>query len=198
MGRFFFSGNMFVWKWFTNILGALGLWNKKARILFLGLDNAGKTTLLHMLRDDKLVCHVPTRYPQKEELQIGQVTFTAHDLGGHKSARKVWKDYFAAVDGVVYMVDSTDFKRYDESKQELQKLLQKLPPTVPFMILGNKIDLPGAVQEKVLAQALGVDQMQTGKGNTTPSEDIRPLEVFMCTVVKRSGYVPGFKWLAEF
>jgi len=189
----------FLFKWFWNVLNYLGLYNKKARIIFLGLDNAGKTTLLHMLKDDKLMIHEPTGHPQYDELVIGNIRFKTHDLGGHAAARKIWKTYFAAVEGIVFMVDATEEKRFPEAKGELDKLLtDEQLKKVPIAVLGNKVDQKTAVSEAKLKQHLGLENLTSGKKNTKLQEGVQPVEVFMCSVVKRWGYADGFKWMSEF
>ncbi|KXZ50250.1 hypothetical protein GPECTOR_17g888 [Gonium pectorale] len=190
---------MFLVNWFYGVLNYLGLYNKNAKILFLGLDNAGKTTLMHMLKDDRVVQHQPTQYPTSEEIQLGGINFKAFDLGGHEIARRVWKDYYAKVDAIVYLVDSADRDRFPEAKKELDGLLgDDSLGTVPFLILGNKIDIPTAASEDELRNWLGLTYT-TGKGKVNLADSkVRPCEVFMCSVVKRMGYGEGFRWLSQY
>merc|ERR1719373_1410430 len=129
-----------------------------------------------MLRDNKVEVHEPTRHACAEELMIGNIRFKTFDLGGHFAARRLWKDYFVKVDGVVFLVDAAAPDRFQESAQELNDLLtQEELNNVPFLVLGNKVDISEAYGEEELRSELGLNRT-TGKNQVAP-EGVRGIEI---------------------
>lgn len=114
-------------------------------------------------------------------------------------AREVWRDYYVDASAIVFIVDSFDRNRFPEAKRELDSLLMcEELKKVPIVVLGNKVDLQYAASELELRQALGLT-VTSGK-NTPPGRlgEVRPIEVFMCSIVHRSGYPEGFRWMAQY
>lgn len=130
------------------------------RILLLGLDNAGKTSLLFQLRDSTFKETVPTVGLNIEQINYKRYNLTFWDVGGQ--ATKLWKHYFDHIDGVVFVVDSTDADRLFLARDELRKLLQAGEGglgDVPFLLMYNKRDVPGKSSEE-LSGHLEVEQLR--------------------------------------
>ena len=173
----------------NSVLGYLGLYNKKANIVFLGLDNAGKSALLHVLKTDRVTQTRPTIHPHSEELKMGNLVLNTYDLGGHETARKIWTDYFPAVNAILFLVDSVDVGRFKEAKIELDKILETPElVNIPIAILGNKIDMAGAVSMEELKEALQYDDLI--------ARETRPIEMFMVSVTKKIGYSKALEWIS--
>lgn len=104
------------------------------------------------------------------------------------------------MDAVVYIVDAADKERFAESRRELDSLLSEdSVAEVPFLILGNKIDIDYAASEDELRYHLGLTNFTTGKGNENLSDyTARPIEVFMCSIARKMGYGEGFRWLSQY
>ena len=186
----------FVLNFFKNLLYNLGLWKIKAKILFLGLDNAGKTTLLTVLKNNKVSQMPPTKHAHSEELVIQNVNIHAFDLGGHHAMRKVWREYFPKIDAIVYLVDAADSTRFEESKAELDKLFNNEEiGNIPVLVLGNKIDKNGAVNEDEFRLQLGLATESSFGVQKLDNKGGKSVEVFMCSVFKRIGFKEGLEWL---
>jgi GTP-binding protein SAR1 len=131
---------------------------------------------------------------------MGNINFKTIDLGGHELARRMWKEYFTDdVSAIVFIVDVAAPQRFGDAKNELHELLKNESlAKAPFLVLGNKIDKPKAVSEEELKYSLGIDGMTTGKGPKNPKiQIIKPIEVFMCSILEQTGYGEGFRWLSD-
>jgi len=107
---------MFIVNFFKYVLEWSNFFQKNANIVFLGLDNAGKSTLLYMLQNDRFTQTDSTMHPHQAEVLIGNIRFNSYDLGGHQAARKTWENYIESVDGIIFMVDAADRERLPEVK----------------------------------------------------------------------------------
>uniref|UniRef100_A0A2I3GVA4 small monomeric GTPase n=1 Tax=Nomascus leucogenys TaxID=61853 RepID=A0A2I3GVA4_NOMLE len=161
------------------------------KLVFMGLDNAGKTTLLHMLKGDRLGQRIPTLHLTSQELTIAGMTFTTFNLGGHEQA---------PINGIFFLVDCVDHSCLVEFKFELKALMtDETVYNVPIHILGNKIDRTDELKEEKLCEISGLYGQATGKGNVTLKKlNACPIEVFVCSALKRQDYGEGFHWFSQY
>jgi len=183
-----------MFEWFWQLLYLLGFYKKKATIILLGLDNAGKTTLLYKLKNNTINSFIPTQRAQVETIELGNITFRAWDLGGHEAVRSLWTEYYVEADGVIFMIDSADNLRFDEAKLVLHDLLNSFSlNNTPFLILGNKSDLSTAIPLDQLISILEIPRNQLGSGASLE----RPMQIFSCSLIEGTGYTEAFKWLSN-
>ena len=133
----------------------------EARILMLGLDAAGKTTILYKFKLNEQVCTVPTiGFNVETVTPVRNVSFTVWDIGGQDKIRPLWRHYFRDTDGLIFIVDSADRERFMLAKDELQGILNDPEmDRVPVVVFANKQDLPSANDPSKLAQELGLDNL---------------------------------------
>lgn len=111
------------------------------RILILGLDNAGKTSILLQLKENEFMPKsVPTIGLNIEQVEFRDYNLTFWDVGGQ--ATKLWRHYFDSVDGMIFVIDSTDNARMSKAKHELYRVgNEPALASVPYLLMFNKIDL---------------------------------------------------------
>lgn len=139
--------------------------DRHAKILMLGLDAAGKTTVLYKLKLNEAVNTIPTIGFNVETVQpVKNVSFTVWDVGGQDKIRPLWRHYFVGCEGLIYVVDSADKSRFKEAKGELDWILDSDEMNgVPVVILANKQDLPNAATPSVIADKLGLSGVRNRK-----------------------------------
>jgi len=166
-----------------------GIFNNKkdVRILLVGLDSAGKTTLLYQLKQNETVNTTPTMGFNVETVSYKQLQMTIWDVGGQVKIRQLWEHYYDTVNAVIFILDSNDVDRLDECKQEFKRMVNdpKLK-NVPILIYANKQDLPNALKQDTIRDKLQLVQLKQKKWY-----------VQECTAIKGTGIHDGLDWLSQ-
>ncbi|RMC07149.1 hypothetical protein DUI87_16605 [Hirundo rustica rustica] len=137
-------------------------WRKRdARVIMLGLDFAGKSTLLYKLKSGRAVETCPTVGFNVESLKTPcGISFTLWDVGGQESLRAGWPNYLEDIDALIFVLDSADAARLAEATAELEEALsQPGMAGVPVLLLANKQDAPGALAPAELGEMLRLGRL---------------------------------------
>ena len=124
------------------IASAFGFSKKEARILVIGLDNSGKTTILKKLSEEDILHVMPTQGFNIKSLKHGNFKLNMWDVGGQKTIRPYWRNYFESTDGIIWVVDSVDPWRLEDCRAHLKDILsQEKLAGASLLIFANKQDL---------------------------------------------------------
>ena len=170
---------------FSRLWQAFG--EKEARILVLGLDNAGKTTILYRLQVGTVVSTIPTIGFNVETVTYKNIKFQVWDLGGQTSIRPYWRCYYPNTQAIIYVVDSSDVERVGTSRQEFHAILEEeeLADAV-ILVYANKQDLPGALSDAQITEGLGLAEIKD-----------RQWAIFKTSAIKGEGLWEGMEWLSN-
>ena len=137
--------------------------NTTAQIILLGLDGAGKTTILYKLKLNETIATIPTIGFNVEKVQpIPGLTMAVWDVGGQDKIRPLWRRRFEETDGIIWIVDSNDHARLDESRNELMNVLEstEMANGIPILVFANKQDLPDAMEPHAIATKLRLHSLR--------------------------------------
>merc|ERR1712166_984256 len=145
---------------FSKVFGKL-FGKKEMRILMVGLDAAGKTTILYKLKLGEIVTTIPTIGFNVETVEYKNISFTVWDVGGQDKIRPLWRHYYQNTQGLIFVIDSNDRDRIEDAKEELNKMLNEdeMKDAV-VLCFANKQDLPNAMPAAEVTEKLGLNSMR--------------------------------------
>eukprot|EP00416_Gambierdiscus_australes_P036325 CAMPEP_0171096826 /NCGR_PEP_ID=MMETSP0766_2-20121228/46036_1 /TAXON_ID=439317 /ORGANISM="Gambierdiscus australes, Strain CAWD 149" /LENGTH=184 /DNA_ID=CAMNT_0011555897 /DNA_START=232 /DNA_END=786 /DNA_ORIENTATION=+ len=169
------------------ILRKLKQEEKEMRLLMLGLDNAGKTTILKKFNGEPVDTISPTLGFNIKTLEYKGFKLNIWDVGGQRTIRSYWRNYFEATDGLVWVVDSADRLRLQDCRKELERLLhEERLAGATLLIFANKQDLPGALSATEIRDSLGLEEIRN-----------RHWYILPCSAYTGEGLLDGINWLVS-
>ncbi|KPI90516.1 ADP ribosylation factor 3 putative (ARL-3B) [Leptomonas seymouri] len=161
--------------------------SRHASILFLGLDSAGKTSILRQLSDDDNTHVTSTQGFQIKKLIAGGIKLDVWDTGGQRASRYYWRQYFKEADVIIYVVDAADPRRILDARRELEHLLEEEKVAgVPLLIFANKQDLIGAMSAEELTMTLNLTDLRDRRWN-----------IQGCSAITGDGLGEGISWVVK-
>jgi ADP-ribosylation factor protein 6 len=160
--------------------------SKEMRILMLGLDAAGKTTILYRLKLGQSVTTIPTVGFNVETVSYRNVKFNVWDVGGQDKIRPLWRHYYTGTQGLIFVVDCSDKERIEEAKKELHKIIfdREMKDAI-ILVFANKQDLKGALSPEVIPEMLDLNKI-----------DDRNWYVQPCVATTGDGLQEGLTWMS--
>ncbi|XP_043107702.1 ADP-ribosylation factor 4-like [Puntigrus tetrazona] len=172
--------------YFSNLFSRL-FEKKQMRLLMVGLDAAGKTTVLYKLKLGEVVTTIPTIGFNVETVEYRNISFTVWDVGGQDVIRRLWRHYYQNTKGLIFVVDSSDRDRIETAAEELNAMLaEDEMRDALLLVLANKQDLPKAMQVHELTDRLGLHALRG-----------RQWFVQATCAVQGSGLYEGLDWLSD-
>ncbi|CAN6230183.1 unnamed protein product, partial [Urochloa humidicola] len=160
---------------------------REMRVVMLGLDAAGKTTILYRLHMGEVLSTVPTVGFNVEKVQYKNVVFTVWDVGGQEKLRSLWKMYLSNSDALIYVVDSLDRDRIGDARQEFQTIIKDpLMANSIILVFANKQDLRGAMSTDEVSEGLGLHDLRN-----------RIWHIQGTCALRGEGLYDGLDWLAS-
>mmetsp|Transcript_51989 Transcript_51989/g.135753 ORF Transcript_51989/g.135753 Transcript_51989/m.135753 type:complete len:180 (+) Transcript_51989:235-774(+) len=134
---------------------------REIRILMVGLDAAGKTTILYKLKLGEQVTTIPTIGFNVESVEYKNINFTVWDVGGQDKIRPLWRHYFLNTDAIIFVVDCNDRDRVMEARDELHRMLgEEELANSALLVFANKQDLPNAMNAADVTDKLGLHSLR--------------------------------------
>lgn len=161
--------------------------SKEMRLLMLGLDAAGKTTILYKLKLGQDVTTIPTVGFNVETVTYKNVKFNVWDVGGQDKIRPLWRHYFSGTQGLIFVIDSSDRNRMDEARQELHRIIndREMKDSL-LLVFANKQDLAEAMKPQEVTDALQLTKLKDKVWYVVPS----------CATTGE-GLLEGLAWLSN-